>query len=143
MAARILPRVLPVTSLSTLRSTSHLKSLSPLSINRFSVSFSSSISLLFSIRRRCLSDVWRCGDEWSVKKGIFAEQRGYRKLRRRAVKNKEKELELCVKICVEEQLPEDPETLVYFCVFFCVYQWLVLKMCFCCSCYVVYDLFMK
>ncbi|KAK1370146.1 putative rRNA maturation factor [Heracleum sosnowskyi] len=113
MAARMLPRVLPVTSLSTLRSFSHLKSLSPLSINRFSVSFSSSISSLFGIRRRwrCLNEAPRCGEEWSVKRGFFAEQRGYRKLRRRAVKSKQKELELCVKICVEEELPDDHETL--------------------------------
>ncbi|WOG84073.1 hypothetical protein DCAR_0103253 [Daucus carota subsp. sativus] len=113
MAARILPRVLPISSLSTIRSTTHLKSLSPLSFNRFSVSFSSSISSLFGIRRRrrFLSDASRSGEEWSVRRGVFAEQRGYRKLRRRAAKSKEKELELCVKICVEEQLPDDPETL--------------------------------
>ncbi|KAL8109945.1 endoribonuclease YBEY, chloroplastic isoform X1 [Apium graveolens] len=113
MAARILPRVLPIASLSTLRSSSHIKSLSTLSINRFSVSFSSSVSSLFGIRRRrrILTEAPRCSEEWGVKKGFFAEQRGYRKLRRRAVKSKQKELELCVKICVEEQLPDDPETL--------------------------------
>ncbi|GMH12411.1 hypothetical protein Nepgr_014252 [Nepenthes gracilis] len=40
-------------------------------------------------------------------------QRGYRKVRRRAVKNnsKEKELELSVKILIEEGLPNDPEIL--------------------------------
>ncbi|KAK3213026.1 hypothetical protein Dsin_017732 [Dipteronia sinensis] len=38
-----------------------------------------------------------------------AAQRGYRKVRRRAVKSKEKELELNVSICIEDELPDDPE----------------------------------
>ncbi|KAG6409581.1 hypothetical protein SASPL_127621 [Salvia splendens] len=46
---------------------------------------------------------------------VAAERREYRKVRRRRVaaakKTKEKELELSVKICLEEQLPEDPEIL--------------------------------
>ncbi|KAJ9701878.1 hypothetical protein PVL29_003902 [Vitis rotundifolia] len=42
---------------------------------------------------------------------ILASQRGYRKLRRRPAKSKEKELELGVKICIEEELPDDPEIL--------------------------------
>ncbi|RVW79227.1 Endoribonuclease YBEY, chloroplastic [Vitis vinifera] len=40
---------------------------------------------------------------------ILASQRGYRKLRRRPAKSKAKELELGVKICIEEELPDDPE----------------------------------
>ncbi|KAL8226803.1 hypothetical protein R6Q57_016635 [Mikania cordata] len=44
---------------------------------------------------------------------VYASQRGYRKVRGRSLarkkKEKEKELELDVKICVEEQLPDDPE----------------------------------
>ena len=44
---------------------------------------------------------------------ILASQRGYRKLRRRPAKSKAKELELGVKICIEEELPDDPEILVF------------------------------
>ncbi|KAF8388879.1 hypothetical protein HHK36_025560 [Tetracentron sinense] len=43
--------------------------------------------------------------------GVFATQRGYRKVRRRPVKKKEKELELDVRICIEEELPDDSELL--------------------------------
>ncbi|XP_057452368.1 endoribonuclease YBEY, chloroplastic isoform X2 [Lotus japonicus] len=35
--------------------------------------------------------------------------REYRKVRRRAPKSKEKQLELCADICIEEDLPDDPE----------------------------------
>ncbi|XAR70829.1 hypothetical protein NMG60_11027839 [Bertholletia excelsa] len=40
---------------------------------------------------------------------VFASQRGYRKVRRKAAKSKEGELELNIDICIEEQLPDDPE----------------------------------
>lgn len=48
---------------------------------------------------------------------VAAGRREYRKVRSRRVpasakKSKEKELELSVKICLEEQLPEDPEIMV-------------------------------
>lgn len=39
-------------------------------------------------------------------------------MRRRAAKSKEKELELNVSICIEDELPDDPEILVYICFFF-------------------------
>ncbi|GAY60562.1 hypothetical protein CUMW_203000, partial [Citrus unshiu] len=42
---------------------------------------------------------------------VFAEQRGYRKVRRRVAKSKQKELELNVSICIEDELPDDPEVL--------------------------------
>nr|POE61960.1 endoribonuclease ybey [Quercus suber] len=42
---------------------------------------------------------------------VWASQREYRKVRRRAAKSKEKELELNVSICIEEDLPDDPEVL--------------------------------
>ncbi|XAR69283.1 Sugar-phosphatase [Bertholletia excelsa] len=42
---------------------------------------------------------------------VFAALRGHRKARRWPAKRKEKELELAVKICIEEQLPHDPEVL--------------------------------
>lgn len=44
---------------------------------------------------------------------VSASQRGYRKVRRQPVrKSKEKELELSVSICIEDDLPDDPEILV-------------------------------
>ncbi|XP_048332148.1 endoribonuclease YBEY, chloroplastic isoform X1 [Ziziphus jujuba] len=55
-----------------------------------------------------------CGGEREVLKPlrkICASQRDYRKVRRRAAKSKEKELELNVSICIEEDLPDDPEIL--------------------------------
>ncbi|XP_027084608.1 endoribonuclease YBEY, chloroplastic isoform X1 [Coffea arabica] len=59
---------------------------------------------------------------WSVSRGfgrVFASWREYRKARRKPApptarakaKSKEKELELSVNICIEEQLPDDPEIL--------------------------------
>lgn len=42
---------------------------------------------------------------------VWASQREYRKVRRRAAKSKEKALELNVSICIEEDLPDDPEVL--------------------------------
>ncbi|KAB1204333.1 Sugar phosphatase YidA [Morella rubra] len=42
---------------------------------------------------------------------VRASQRDYRKVRRRASKSKEKELELNVSICIEEDMPDDPEVL--------------------------------
>lgn len=38
--------------------------------------------------------------------------REYRKVRRRTPRSKQKELELSVDICIEEDLPDDPEILV-------------------------------
>ncbi|GMI97963.1 YbeY endoribonuclease [Hibiscus trionum] len=40
---------------------------------------------------------------------ISASNKGYRKMRGRAAKSKEKQLELSVSICIEEELPDDPE----------------------------------
>lgn len=45
---------------------------------------------------------------------MFASQREYRKSRKRSLKKKEKELELSVNICIEEQLPDDPEIVVIY-----------------------------
>lgn len=44
---------------------------------------------------------------------VFASQREYRKARRRPVRSKERELELSVSIGIEDDLPDDPELLVY------------------------------
>ncbi|GAV65512.1 LOW QUALITY PROTEIN: UPF0054 domain-containing protein/Hydrolase_3 domain-containing protein, partial [Cephalotus follicularis] len=50
------------------------------------------------------------GEERVLKpsRAAFAGQRAYRKVRKRAVKNKDKELEL-IAFCIEEDLPDDPE----------------------------------
>lgn len=71
---------------------------------------SASESSLFGRRFHAL-----CGNEQVVVRPlqrICAAQRDYRKVRRRPGKSKEKELQLNVSICVEEQLPDDPEILV-------------------------------
>ncbi|KAL5127952.1 Endoribonuclease YBEY, chloroplastic [Glycine soja] len=57
----------------------------------------------------------RCQSEEMTRRrvaGVRAGQREYRKARRRAPpKSKGKELQLCVDICIEEDLPDDPEIL--------------------------------
>lgn len=60
--------------------------------------------------------------------GYFASLRGFRKARRRPAAKKqpppkERQLELDVKICLEEELPDDPEVLVSssFFVFFLMF----------------------
>ncbi|XP_021819479.1 uncharacterized protein LOC110761322 [Prunus avium] len=78
--------------------------------------FYSSKSSLFGWRFHSL-----CGDEWRgaarpplLSGPIYSSQREYRKMRRRATKTKEKEkkeIELDVSICIEEDLPDDPEVL--------------------------------
>lgn len=73
----------------------------------------SKASLFFGRRFHAL-----CGGEWRgsatplLRGRICAWQRDYRKVRRRAPKSKDKELELNVSICLEEELPDDPEILV-------------------------------
>ncbi|KAK9946607.1 hypothetical protein M0R45_012063 [Rubus argutus] len=72
----------------------------------------SKASLFFGRRFHAL-----CGGEWRdratplLRGRICAWQRDYRKVRRRAPKSKDKELELNVSICLEEELPDDPEIL--------------------------------
>lgn len=129
MAARVFPRALPATATfsSSFRSSpSHLRA-----NLRFYISYSSLDSSLFNgrTRRRLFSSALSCREDWSSNRGlgkVFAEQRGYRKVRRRPAKNKEKELELDVKICIEEQLPDDPEIMVslslYMHIIVCIYE---------------------
>ncbi|KAL4283736.1 hypothetical protein GQ457_16G001350 [Hibiscus cannabinus] len=73
------------------------------------VSYSSSKSSLF--RRRfhalCREDGRRMIS--SPMRFVSASNKGYRKMRGRAAKSKEKQLELSVSICIEEELPDDPE----------------------------------
>ncbi|CAJ1972320.1 unnamed protein product [Sphenostylis stenocarpa] len=73
------------------------------------------ISLLKSpLFRRSFHALARCRNEGtrSLASGVRAEQREYFKARRRrAHKNKEKEMQLRVDICLEENLPDDPEIL--------------------------------
>ncbi|XP_043710766.1 endoribonuclease YBEY, chloroplastic-like isoform X2 [Telopea speciosissima] len=70
---------------------------------------SASDSLTFSRRFPVL-----CGADRNPARtvgGTFTTQRGYRKVRHRLGKKKKKELELNVRICIEEELPDDPEIL--------------------------------
>ncbi|KAF3446720.1 hypothetical protein FNV43_RR11900 [Rhamnella rubrinervis] len=104
--AVVVPLNLATTSSRSFHSPSYLGFISH--ANGFDAS-SASESSLFGRRFHAL-----CGDERVVLKPlqrIFAAQRDYRKLRRRAAKSKEKKLELNVSICIEEELPDDPEIL--------------------------------
>ncbi|XP_010546533.1 PREDICTED: uncharacterized protein LOC104818595 [Tarenaya hassleriana] len=79
--------------------------------NRLDVSWPSPPSLF---GRRFHSFSIRGGIEWKtpVPVGrVFAQRREYRKVRRRLPKKKQAELELSVSICIEEQLPDDPDIL--------------------------------
>ncbi|KAI6682269.1 hypothetical protein NL676_036150 [Syzygium grande] len=64
--------------------------------------FGSKVGVLGAGNEKRLVGVW--GRVW-------ASQREYRKVRRRAARSKERELELNVGICIEEDLPDDPEIL--------------------------------
>ncbi|KAJ0940163.1 putative sugar-phosphatase [Helianthus annuus] len=98
----------PSSSLPTFRS--------PVTSSRPNIPFSASISTSKPLFGGLFGSVSRDGD-W-MRSGrfrkVYASQRGYRKVRgRSSVRRNEKgkELELDVKICVEEQLPDDPEIL--------------------------------
>ncbi|KAI4316079.1 hypothetical protein L6164_024096 [Bauhinia variegata] len=78
----------------------------------FSRRFDASLSVNSSLFGRrfnvlCRNEVKYLGALGAVR----AEKREYRKVRRRAPKVKEKKLELSVDICIEEELPDDPEIL--------------------------------
>lgn len=65
-----------------------------------------------SLLGRGTGGLWGGGDARAFAR-VSASQRGYRKVRRKpAKKSKEKELELSVSICIEDDLPDDPEILV-------------------------------
>ncbi|KAL7122000.1 hypothetical protein ACP275_01G018500 [Erythranthe tilingii] len=111
MAARVLSRALPsvVALPSKLPSPSHPRCF------HIATSYSGTVSLcgrrrFNSITNSCIARRFG-GRNGSVV--MAAAGREYRKVRSRRVaaakKNKEKELELSVNICLEEQLPEDPE----------------------------------
>ncbi|OMO66894.1 Cof protein [Corchorus capsularis] len=89
------------------------RSSSNLSPIRYAASFdvsSSSKSPLFGRRFHalCREDGRRLSRTTPI---ISASNREYRKVRRRPAKSKEKQLELSVGICIEEELPDDPEIL--------------------------------
>ncbi|XP_057479973.1 endoribonuclease YBEY, chloroplastic isoform X1 [Actinidia eriantha] len=109
MAARLVSHALPSTTAAAFfhRPPSHF-SLVPPSLRSY-VSISHLDSSVFG--RRLNTSLY---EHRIVSRGlgkVFASQRGYRKVRRRPAKSKEKELELSVNICIEEQLPDDPEIL--------------------------------
>lgn len=114
MAARVLSRALP--SIAALPSK---LSSPPPPPRRFHVTASCLEAASLFGRRIFISNNGSCiAPRFGGKNGnaVVAARREYRKVRSRRVaaanKNKEKELELSVKICLEEQLPEDPEIMV-------------------------------
>ncbi|KAG2389797.1 Endoribonuclease protein [Vigna angularis] len=81
----------------------------------FKSAISSRVSLFLKSPRfgRSFHALTRCRTEGRHRlvAGVRSESKEYRKVRRRASKNKEKELQLRVEICLEEDLPDDPEIL--------------------------------
>ncbi|KAL3844209.1 hypothetical protein ACJIZ3_001612 [Penstemon smallii] len=107
MATRVILRALP----SAIGLHSKLPSSHPPQCFQVKTSYSENASLLGAIRFNCNNDS-RVARGYGGRNGVVAAaRREYRKVRNRklAKKSKEKELELSVQICVEEQLPEDPE----------------------------------
>ncbi|XWS70294.1 hypothetical protein CRYUN_Cryun03dG0035600 [Craigia yunnanensis] len=89
------------------------RSSSNLSPFRYTARFdvpSSSKSSLFGRRFHalCREDGRRLSGPTRI---VSTSNREYRKVRRRPAKSKEKQLELSVSICIEEELPDDPEIL--------------------------------
>ncbi|KAK1408146.1 hypothetical protein QVD17_39780 [Tagetes erecta] len=84
-----------------------------------SIPYSTTVSSSSHLFRGLCASVSRADGDWMRTKKlggkVYASQRGYRKVRGRPAarkkKDKAKELELDVKICIEEQLPDDPEVL--------------------------------
>ena len=109
MAARLASRALPSATAAVFfhRHPSHF-SLVPSSLRSY-VSISHLDSSVFGRRLDASRYEHRIVSRGLRK--VFASQRGYRKVRRRPAKSKEKELELSVNICIKEQLPDDPEIL--------------------------------
>nr|GMD92157.1 endoribonuclease YBEY, chloroplastic isoform X2 [Ipomoea batatas] len=114
MAVRVLPRAIPSTYVVTVSasSRSHFR-LSP-TLSRLSFP-TSSIEPSSIFERRFGNGPGRKEfSSWSFARSfgrVLAHRREYRKNSRRPVKRKGKELDLSVKICIEEQLPDDPEVL--------------------------------
>lgn len=115
MAVRVLPRAIPSTSVATARlsSRSHFRFSSPLRRLSFPTS-SIERSSIFGRRFGNGPSSIEFGS-WNVARlpgRVLASRREYRKHSRRPVKRKGKELDLSVRICIEEQLPDDREVLV-------------------------------
>ncbi|XP_059657127.1 endoribonuclease YBEY, chloroplastic [Cornus florida] len=108
MAARLITHAMPATFAISSHPSSLQSSLAP-SLTRLYVSSSFLDSTVFGRRFSAFRFEDRRASRGLVR--VFASQRGYRKVRQRTAKSKEKELELDVKICIEEQLPDDPEIL--------------------------------
>lgn len=128
MAARVvLARAIPSAATTTTTSSASI-SFSLKAHARLSLSFSSPPTVSFPtaassspyLRSSILSPArLSCKDDrklfFTSARGfgkVFASSRGYRKTRRKAAPRRKDELELDVKICIEEQLPDDPEILV-------------------------------
>ncbi|KAG8657305.1 endoribonuclease YBEY, chloroplastic isoform X2 [Manihot esculenta] len=99
---------LPTTAISSIHSSSNLF-FSPNS-NRFTVPRSERSTFGKELHALCGEGDGRLLPP--VGESVWAGQRGYRKVRRRAVpKSKDAELALNVSICIEEEMPNDPEIL--------------------------------
>ncbi|KAM7493364.1 hypothetical protein LguiB_027973 [Lonicera macranthoides] len=117
MASRIISRATATATLSSSFHSSRHFNLSPLPLFRTYISLSpsdSSSSSLFFCRSLTVSFI--DGDRRGFAKVFASSRREYRKAQRRRSppakkKSKEKELLLDVNICIEEQLPDDPEIL--------------------------------
>ncbi|NP_001310488.1 endoribonuclease YbeY-like [Solanum lycopersicum] len=110
MAARVLPRSFHPTAASAMSVSTNSHFILPPSPTVAHISFGKSLSIIgrkFHYGLNCKEDRRWSVAGWSGK--VFASQREYRKSRKRSLKKKEKELELSVNICIEEQLPDDPE----------------------------------
>lgn len=129
MAARVvLARAIPSAATTTTTSSASI-SFSLKAHARLSLSFSSPPTVSFPTAASSSSPYLRssilsparlsCKDDrklfFTSARGfgkVFASLRGYRKTRRKAAPRRKDELELDVKICIEEQLPDDSEILV-------------------------------
>ncbi|XP_068313912.1 endoribonuclease YBEY, chloroplastic-like [Pyrus communis] len=113
--ARYIPRatLISITPLPIRQTTASfpalIHSISPPETHRFNTSKTSLFGRRF--HSLCRDERIRAARPPLLRGPIFFSQREYRKVRRRAAKSKEKEIELDVSICIEEGLPDDPEVL--------------------------------
>ncbi|KAM1013316.1 hypothetical protein EV1_042908 [Malus domestica] len=113
--ARYIPRatLISITPLPIRQTTASfpalIHSISPPEMHRFNTSKTSLFGRRF--HSLCGHERIRAARPPLLRGPIFFSQREYRKVRRRAAKSKEKDIELDVSICIEEGLPDDPEVL--------------------------------
>ncbi|KDP34180.1 hypothetical protein JCGZ_07751 [Jatropha curcas] len=114
--ARVLPRTASVilANSPSINAISTVYYPSSLSFTRKPICFNDPLLSRYSYFAKKFHAVCREGDGRLLRPisgRVWAAQRGYRKVRRRAARKSETELELNVSICIEEELPDDPEIL--------------------------------